>query len=164
MVLRYKIAAGQATKLQACCHTGNRTTSLQPHRRYKKLHAWRHTGVTRNYKLSTTQATKVQACCHTGMEQNYKLTATQAKTTSLSPHRRNTKLQACRHTGNRTTSLQPYRGHTKLQACRHTGNKTTSFIASHRRQNYKLAATQGYCILVTPQTKLQNYMLTAPQA
>ena len=100
----YKLAATQATKLQADAAT--QATKLQAHSHTgRKLHACHHIGVTQNYKPAATQATKLQAWPAATQAQN--------KTTSLQPHRRHTRLQACRHTIeiNKTTSFPPHRQH-----------------------------------------------------
>ena len=105
---KYKLAATQATKLRACCHTANKTASFQPHRQPKyKLAATQASYKTtssrphrqQNYKLTATQA-----------EKNYKLAATQAsyKTTSLPPHKRqNYQLTATQAYGIETVYMLP---------------------------------------------------------
>ena len=67
----YNRAATQATKLRACCHTGNKTTSLPPHRRNTKPQAYSHTG--KNYKLAAAQASYKTTSLPSHMQPKYKL-------------------------------------------------------------------------------------------
>ena len=134
----------QASKLRACLHTGNKTTSLPPKRRNTKLQACRPTGVIQTTSLPPYRRNTKQQALIVQPQRQQNFFFSFFFFSFPTPHRRSIKLLACRPTGvkqsNRLTATQA----TKLQACGQAGEiQKRQVYCNTGKTSYRLANSQA---------------------